>query len=186
MSGFTETNTNTNASALLESATLSFHNIKTEVENEAEVVAHKVAVERSNALETETEVTENIQINKIQVTQVHIAQVNEIQHFGMLKIQAATLTKVLTKMLRIVMIIDLSGSMDEKCKDNRSQIHHMRTVTMNLIRELHKFKDSETNIQFIVKGFERNIHHILNIPNLLGLSEQQIENEIIPEIDKLR
>jgi len=187
MSGFTETNTNTNASALLESATLSFHNIKTEVENEAEVVAHKVAVERSNALETETEteVTENIQINKIQV-QVHIAQVNEIQHFGMLKIQAATLTKVLTKMLRIVMIIDLSGSMDEKCKDNRSQIHHMRTVTINLIRELHKFKDSETNIQFIVKGFEDKVHHILDIPNLLSLSEEQIAIEIIPQIAKLK
>jgi Mg-chelatase subunit ChlD len=188
MSGFTETNTNTNtnASALLESATLSFHNIKTEVENEAEVVAHKVAVERSNALETETEVTENIQINKIQVTQVHIAQVNEIQHFGMLKIQVATLTKVLTKMLRIVMLIDLSGSMDEKCKDNRSQIHHMRTVTMNLIRELHKFKDSETNIQFIVKGFEDKVHHILDIPNLLSLSEEQIAIEIIPQIAKLK
>ena len=182
MSGFTETNTNntaTNASALLESATLSFHNIKNEV---AEVVAHKVE-ERSNALETETEVTENIQINKIQV---HIAQVNEIQHFGMLKIQATTLTKVLTKMLRIVMIIDLSGSMDEKCKDNRSQIHHMRTVTMNLIRELHKFKDSETNIQFIVKGFEDKVHHILDVPNLLSLSEEQIAIEIIPQIAKLK
>ena len=192
MSGFTETNntnntnnTATNASALLESATLSFHNIKTEVENEAEVVAHKVAVERSNALETETELIENRQINRI-VNEIQIAQVNEIHHFGMLKIQVATLTKVLTKMLRIVMIIDLSGSMDEKCKDNRSQIHHMRTVTMNLIRELHKFKDSETNIQFIVKGFEDKVHHILDIPNLLSLSEEQISIEIIPQIANLK
>ena len=88
-----------------------------------------------------------------------------IHHFGMLKIQAATLTKVLTKMLRIVMLIDLSGSMDEKCKDRRTQIHHMRTVTMNLIRELYKFKDSETNIHFVVKGFESKVHHILDVPN---------------------
>jgi uncharacterized protein YegL len=149
MSGFTKTNTNTNT--LLESATLSFHNI----------------VPNTN-----------------ETTQAQT--VNEIQHFGMLKIQAAALTKVLTKMLRIVMLIDLSGSMDEKCKDRKTQIHHMRTVTKNLIRELHKFKDAETNIQFIVKGFESKVHHILDIPNLLGLSEQQIENEIIPEIDKLR
>ena len=75
--------------------------------------------------------------------------------------------------------------MDEKCKDRRSQIHHMRTVTMNLIRELHKFKDSDTNIQFIVKGFEDKVHHILDVPNLLGLSEEQIKTEIIPKIDKL-
>ena len=173
MSGFTETNnTNTDMNALLESATLLFHNITNEV---AEVVAHKVPEERSNALVTEE--TEN---------EIQIAQINEIQHFGMLKIQAATLTKVLTKMLRIVMIIDLSGSMDEKCKDNRSQIHHMRTVTMNLIRELHKFKDSETNIQFIVKGFEDKVHHILDVPNLLDLSEEQIAIEIIPQIAKLK
>ena len=103
----------------------------------------------------------------------------EIQHFGMLKIQAAALTKVLTKMLRIVMLIDLSGSMDEKCKDRKTQIHHMRTVTKNLIRELHKFKDAETNIHFVVKGFESSIHHILDIPNLLCLSEEQIMLEII-------
>jgi uncharacterized protein YegL len=110
----------------------------------------------------------------------------EIKHFGMLKIQAATLTKVLTKMLRIVMLIDLSGSMDEKCKDRRTQIHHMRTVTVNLIRELHKFKDSETNIHFVVKGFESKVHHIIDVPNLLGLSEEQIKNEIIPKIDELQ
>ena len=109
-----------------------------------------------------------------------------IHHFGMLKIQAATLTKVLTKMLRIVMLIDLSGSMDEECKDRRTQIHHMRTVTMNLIRELHKFKDSETNIHFVVKGFESKVHHILDVPNLLSLSEEQIQTEIIPKIDKLQ
>jgi uncharacterized protein YegL len=151
MSGFTNTNTNTNA--LLESATLSFHNILPKAQAQAEV-----------ALETAV----------------------EIKHFGMLKIQAATLTKVLTKMLRIVMLIDLSGSMDEKCKDRRTQIHHMRTVTVNLIRELHKFKDSETNIHFVVKGFESKVHHIIDVPNLLGLSEEQIKNEIIPKIDELQ
>jgi uncharacterized protein YegL len=151
MSGFTNTEINTNTNALLESATLSFHNILPKAQAEV-------------ALETAV----------------------EIQHFGMLKIQAAALTKVLTKMLRIVMLIDLSGSMDEKCKDRRSQIHHMRTVTMNLIRELHKFKDSETNIHFVVKGFESKVHHILDVPNLLGLSEEQIKNEIIPEIGKLQ
>jgi uncharacterized protein YegL len=113
------------------------------------------------------------------------ANTNEIQIFGMLKIQAAALTKVLTKMLRIVMIIDLSGSMDSECKDRKSQIHHMRVVTRNLIRELHKFKDSETQIQFVVKGFESKVHHILDIPNLLSLSEEQIITEIIPKIDKL-
>jgi uncharacterized protein YegL len=110
---------------------------------------------------------------------------NEIQIFGMLKIQAAALTKVLTKMLRIVMIIDLSGSMDDLCKDKKTQIHHMRVVTRNLIRELHKFKDSETQIQFVVKGFESKVHHILDIPNLLSLSEEQIMIEIIPKIDQL-
>jgi uncharacterized protein YegL len=151
MSGFTNTNTNTNA--LLESATLSFHNILPKAQAQAEV-----------ALETAV----------------------EIKHFGMLKIQAATLTKVLTKMLRIVMLIDLSGSMDEKCKDRRTQIHHMRTVTVNLIRELHKFKDSDTNIHFVVKGFESKVHHIIDVPNLLGLSEEQIKNEIIPKIDELQ
>jgi uncharacterized protein YegL len=149
MSGFTNTNTNTNA--LLESATLSFHNVVPKAQAEV-------------ALETAV----------------------EIQHFGMLKIQAATLTKVLTKMLRIVMLIDLSGSMDEECKDRRTQIHHMRTVTMNLIRELYKFKDSETNIHFVVKGFESKVHHIIDVPNLLGLSEEQIKNEIIPKIDELQ
>jgi hypothetical protein len=113
------------------------------------------------------------------------ANANEIQIFGMLKIQAAALTKVLTKMLRIVMIIDLSGSMDDLCKDKKTQIHHMRVVTRNLIRELHKFKDSETQIQFVVKGFESKVHHILDIPNLLCLSEEQIMLEIIPKIDKL-
>jgi hypothetical protein len=113
------------------------------------------------------------------------ANANEIQIFGMLKIQAAALTKVLTKMLRIVMIIDLSGSMDDLCKDKKTQIHHMRVVTRNLIRELHKFKDSETQIQFVVKGFESKIHHILDIPNLLCLSEEQIMLEIIPKIDQL-
>jgi hypothetical protein len=110
---------------------------------------------------------------------------NEIQIFGMLKIQAAALTKVLTKMLRIVMIIDLSGSMDDLCKDKKSQIHHMRVVTRNLIRELHKFKDSETQIQFVVKGFETKVHHIMDVKNLLSLSEEQIITEIIPKIDKL-
>ena len=110
---------------------------------------------------------------------------NEIQIFGMLKIQAAALTKVLTKMLRIVMIIDLSGSMDDLCKDKKSQIHHMRVITKNLIKELHKFKDSETQIQFVVKGFESKVHHILDIPNLLSLSDEQITSEIIPKIDKL-
>ena len=163
MSGFTNTNTNTNtntAAAALDSATLSFHNIVKNV--------------------NETPETEVIKVNEI----VNTTKI-EIQHFGMLKIKAATLTKVLTKMLRIVMLIDLSGSMDEKCKDRRTQIHHMRTVTKNLIKELHKFKDSETSIQFIVKGFESDIHHILDIPNLLDLSEEQITSEIIPKIDKL-
>jgi uncharacterized protein YegL len=84
------------------------------------------------------------------------------------------------------MLIDLSGSMDEECKDRRTQIHHMRTVTMNLIRELYKFKDSETNIHFVVKGFESKVHHILDVPNLLSLSEEQIKTEIIPKIDKLQ
>lgn len=135
------------------------------------------------ALDSATLSFHNILINEMKANEV---KENEIQHFGMLKIKAATLTKVLTKMLRIVMLIDLSGSMDEKCKDRRTQIHHMRTVTKNLIRELHKFKDSETRIQFIVKGFESDIHHILDIPNLLDLSEEKITSEIIPEIDKLR
>jgi uncharacterized protein YegL len=76
--------------------------------------------------------------------------------------------------------------MDEECKDRRTQIHHMRTVTMNLIRELYKFKDSETNIHFVVKGFESKVHHILDVPNLLSLSEEQIQTEIMPQIDKLR
>ena len=160
MSGFTNTEINTNTNAL-ESATLSFHNILPKAQ--AEAVAE--AVVQAPAPKAEAEV---------------------IQHFGMLKIQAATLTKVLTKMLRIVMLIDLSGSMDEECKDRRTQIHHMRTVTMNLIRELHKFKDSETNIHFVVKGFESKVHHILDVPNLLSLSEEQIQTEIIPEIAKLR
>jgi uncharacterized protein YegL len=190
MSGFTNTeiNTNTaNASALLENATLSFHNVVPKsAANEIEI---EETVERSSAVETETAVVEVVNeiVNKIQV-QIQIAQIqpNEIQHFGMLKIQAAALTKVLTKMLRIVMLIDLSGSMDEKCKDRRSQIHHMRTVTMNLIRELYKFKDSETNIHFVVKGFESKVHHILDVPNLLSLSEEQIQTEIIPKIDKLQ
>jgi len=131
------------------------------------------------ALESATLSFHNILANEMKVKET------EIQHFGMLKIQAATLTKVLTKMLRIVMLIDLSGSMDEKCKDRKTQIHHMRTVTKNLIKELHKFNNSETSIQFVVKGFETKIHHILDIPNLLSLSEEQIKDEIIPEIDKL-
>jgi uncharacterized protein YegL len=75
--------------------------------------------------------------------------------------------------------------MDDECKDRKTQIHHMRTVTKNLIKELHKFNDMDTNIQFVVKGFETEIHHILDIPNLLSLSEEQITNEIIPKIDKL-
>lgn len=191
MSGFTNTEINTNtatATVLLDSATLSFHNVvsKTEVQaaNEIEI---EETVERSNAVETETVVNEVVNriVNEIQV-QIEQVQSNEIQHFGMLKIQAATLTKVLTKMLRIVMLIDLSGSMDEECKDRRTQIHHMRTVTMNLIRELYKFKDSETNIHFVVKGFESKVHHILDVPNLLSLSEEQIANEVIPKIDKLQ
>ena len=144
MSGFTETNANTNNN-LLETATLSFHN---------GVIAND-------------------------------ANANEIQIFGMLKIQAAALTKVLTKMLRIVMIIDLSGSMDDLCKDKKSQIHHMRMITRNLIKELHKFKDSDTQIQFVVKGFETKVHHIMDVENLLGLSEEQIITEIMPKIDKL-
>ena len=198
MSGFTKTNINTNtanASALLESATLSFHNVVPKAQEQAVVQAAneietEETVERSNAVELETaenNIQENEIVNKIQV-QIQISQVqpNEIQHFGMLKIQAATLTKVLTKMLRIVMLIDLSGSMDEKCKDRRTQIHHMRTVTMNLIRELYKFKDSETNIHFVVKGFESKVHHILDVPNLLSLSEEQIQTEIIPKIDELQ
>lgn len=110
---------------------------------------------------------------------------NEIQIFGMLKIQAAALTKTLAKMLRIVMIIDLSGSMDDLCKDKKSQIHHMRVITKNLIKELYKFKDSDTQIQFVVKGFETKVHHILDIPNLLDLSEEQIITETMPKIDKL-
>jgi hypothetical protein len=115
----------------------------------------------------------------------NVASANEIQIFGMLKIQAAALTKVLTKMLRIVMIIDLSGSMDDLCKDKKSQIHHMRVITRNLIKELHKFKDSDTQIQFVVKGFETKVHHIMDVENLLGLSEEQIITEIMPKIDKL-
>jgi hypothetical protein len=75
--------------------------------------------------------------------------------------------------------------MDGECKDRKTQIHHMRTVTKNLIKELHKFNDMDTNIQFVVKGFETDIHHILDVPNLLDLSEEQIASEIIPEIDKL-
>lgn len=113
------------------------------------------------------------------------ANANEIQIFGMLKIQAAALTKVLTKMLRIVMIIDLSGSMDDLCKDKKTQIHHMRVITRNLIKELYKFKDSETQIQFVVKGFETKVHHIMDVENLLGLSEEQITTEIMPKIDNL-
>ena len=136
------------------------------------------------ALESASLSFHNILVNEMKVNETEISKI-EIQHFGMLKIKAATLTKVLTKMLRIVMLIDLSGSMDEKCKDRRTQIHHMRAVTRNLIRELHKFKDSDTSIQFIVKGFESDIHHILDIPNLLDLSEEQITSEIIPKIDKL-
>ena len=207
MSGFTNTEINTstaNASVLLDSATLSFHNVvpKAEQAQVEQSVVPKAAenniqeneietVERSNAVEPETaenNIQENVIVNKIQaqIVQEPVAQPNEIQHFGMLKIQAAALTKVLTKMLRIVMLIDLSGSMDEKCKDRRTQIHHMRTVTMNLIRELYKFKDSETNIHFVVKGFESKVHNILDVPNLLGLSEEQIANEIIPKIDKLQ
>jgi hypothetical protein len=157
MSGFTNTNTN---NALLDSATLSFHSLL------------------ANEMRTNEMRTNEMKVNEMKET--------EIQHFGMLKIKAATLTKILTKMLRIVMLIDLSGSMDEQCKDRRSQIHHMRTVTMNLIRELHKFKDSDTNLHFVVKGFEDKVHHILDVPNLLDLSEEQIKNEIIPQIDKLR
>ena len=176
MSGFTNTNTN-NTTALLESATLSFH---------LTPVVSKVEVEVAAKSSVPEEIIENKIINEIPVPLLVSVPVNDIQHFGMLKIQAAALTKVLTKMLRIVMLIDLSGSMDAECKDRRSQIHHMRTVTMNLIRELHKFKDSETNIHFVVKGFEDKVHHILDVPNLLSLSEAQIQNEIIPQIDQLR
>ena len=108
---------------------------------------------------------------------------NDVHIFGMIELKAATLTQVLTKNLEVYLNIDVSGSMDESCKDGKSKMHHIRNIIRNLLKELYKFK--ETNIAVIIKGFESHVHNILNIENLLSLSDEELANEVIPKIDKL-
>jgi len=108
---------------------------------------------------------------------------NDVHIFGMIELKAATLTQVITKNLEVYLNIDVSGSMEESCKDGKSKMHHIRHIIRNLLKELYKFK--ETNIAVIIKGFESHVHNILNIENLLSLSDEELANEVIPKIDKL-
>jgi hypothetical protein len=105
-------------------------------------------------------------------------------HFGTLDIKAQTLSNPLIEHLKLYLNIDISGSMSEHCKDNKSKMEHIQTIIKNLLRELHKFKDQ--SIAIIVNGFESNIHKILDIKCLKDLTELQMDKDIIPKISKLQ
>ena len=105
-------------------------------------------------------------------------------HFGTLDIKAQTLSNPLIENLKLYLNIDISGSMSEHCKDNKSKMEHIQTIIKNLLRELYKFKDQ--TIAIIVNGFESNIHKILDIKCLKDLTEMQMDKDIIPKISKLQ
>jgi hypothetical protein len=105
-------------------------------------------------------------------------------HFGTLDIKAQTLSNPLIEHLKLYLNIDISGSMSDHCKDNKSKMEHIQTIIKNLLRELYKFKDQ--SIAIIVNGFESNIHKILDIKCLKDLTELQMDKDIIPKISKLQ
>ena len=108
---------------------------------------------------------------------------NDVHIFGMIELKAATLNRILVNNLELYLNIDISGSMDDLCKDKRSKMFHIRNIIQNLLKQLYKLK--ETNIAVIVKGFESIIHDILDIENIISLSDENFHDEVITKIGHL-
>ena len=138
---------------------------------------------KNNMLANATLSFQNQNQNQDQIDQTNQIEEHSVEIYGMLEITAATITEISTKNIEIWMSIDISGSMEEYCKDGKTKIHHIRNITKNLIRELYKFKD--TNISIIINGFETNVHHILDVNNLTHLSEQELADDVLAKIDNL-
>lgn len=108
-------------------------------------------------------------------------EINKKNHFGTLEVISETISKSLISHLQLYFNIDISWSMNERCKDKQTKIHHVKTIITNLLTTLYNdFKYQKISV--IINGFETHIHKIMDIENLI---DHNLETYITPKIAEL-
>jgi hypothetical protein len=79
-------------------------------------------------------------------------------HFGIVNIEMASV-EITNNPQHIFFSIDVSGSMNDICKDGRTKIYHVINATKNIMTLLSE--SNKTNISVEICGFDDNIHKIL-------------------------
>jgi uncharacterized protein YegL len=102
-------------------------------------------------------------------------------YFGTLEVTSEAISKSSIHHLQLYFNIDISWSMNERCKDKQPKIHHVKTIITNLLTTLYNdFKYQKISV--IINGFETHIHKILDIENLI---DHNLETYITPKIAEL-
>ena len=97
--------------------------------------------------------------------------------FGLCKIQInENIPKTITK-IHIVFTIDNSGSMNEKCIDNKTKLEHINHTIKNMLRTFYTFKDCIFSIH--VQTFNTIVETIIdNITNIHNIDIEELLNNV--------
>lgn len=102
-------------------------------------------------------------------------------HFGILNIEMEPV-EITNIPQHIFFSIDVSGSMNDICKDGRTKMYHVINATKNIMTLLSE--SNKTNISVEVYGFDNNIHKILENTTVFRDNIHMIHN-IIDKIEPL-
>jgi hypothetical protein len=102
-------------------------------------------------------------------------------HFGILNIEMESV-EITNNPQHIFFSIDISGSMNDICKDGRTKMYHVINATKNIMTLLSE--SNKTNISVEVYGFDNNIHKILE-NTIVSRDNIHIIHDIINKIEPL-
>lgn len=88
---------------------------------------------------------------------------NQEYHFGILDIETAN-TPCIREPQIIIFSIDISASMSDLCKDNRTQMQHAIHTAKNVITAISKIEDA--NVSIIVYAFDDYVEKIINLTKI--------------------
>ena len=98
--------------------------------------------------------------------------------FGILNFIAIS-TKEISKETDLLFVVDCSGSMSDKCSDERSKMQHIIHTLKNMILFLHEHTNAKINVT--INAFDSEIYHIVTRTKITD----ENFSEIINKIDKL-
>ena len=102
-------------------------------------------------------------------------------HFGIVNIEMAPV-EITNNPQHIFFSIDVSGSMNDICKDGRTKMYHVINATKNIMTLLSE--SNKTNISVEVYGFDDTIHKILE-NTTVSRDNIHIIHDIINKIEPL-